>query len=440
MKNKGIILTIIAVFCIATAVFYFLPKFETAKKYNWFESYNHDKKQPYDFVLLQELLKKSYDFERLDNNPSEKLDIDNAEGKGYLFIGNYPYHAEESAEKIVEFAQNGGEVVLITNSKPDFIFSQVNTLLATTNDINTNHLLAKQIEVIFSAKDKRSKSFDFSYKKGSKDTVKFDWPYIDNNSSSRFQSYSSFTDKQSPNTEYSNFIGVKIGNGMIYWHCNPLLFSNLYLSKNNISGFEHLDAFFSHFKAQKWYWDHASVYPAREPMSKENDDKPLKTSMQYVFSQPALKLAWTILIITTILYGLFGAKRRQQQIPIVEANRNNSLEFVNTIGLLYYQQQDHKVIFEKMMQLFRSHLRQKYGLIIKDEEMLDEDKIKHIVKRTDISESIIRDILENYMKIKSKFSNTDAVLSSETLNRFYLLIDNFYKAEINRKLSPQKTI
>ena len=92
------------------------------------------------------------------------------------------------------------------------------------------------------------------------------------------------------------------------------------------------------------------------------------------------------------------------------------------------------------MQLFRSHLRQKYGLIIKDEEMLDEDKIKHIVKRTDISESIIRDILENYMKIKSKFSNTDAVLSSETLNRFYLLIDNFYKAEINRKLSPQKTI
>ena len=52
------------------------------------------------------------------------------------------------------------------------------------------------------------------------------------------------------------------------------------------------------------------------------------------------------------------------------------------------------------MQLFRSHLRQKYGLIIKDEEMLDEDKIKHIVKRTDISETIIRDILENYMKIK----------------------------------------
>jgi hypothetical protein len=92
------------------------------------------------------------------------------------------------------------------------------------------------------------------------------------------------------------------------------------------------------------------------------------------------------------------------------------------------------------MQLFRSHLRQKYGLIVKDEEMLDEDKIKHIVKRTDISESIIRNIFENYIKLKSKLNNTDAVLSSESLNRFYILIDNFYKAEINRKLIPQKTI
>ena len=165
--------------------------------------------------------------------------------------------------------------------------------------------------------------------------------------------------------------------------------------------------------------------------------------MQYIFSQAALKLAWLILVIMTFLYAMFGAKRKQQHIPIIESNRNTSLEFVNTIGLLYYQQQNHKVIFEKIMQLFKSHLRRRYGLILKDEELNDEDKIKLIVKRTDVDAEIIRQIFEVYLDLKTKLNKKEVEMSPETLNKFYLLVDKFYKAEIARKntsKSAQKTI
>ena len=159
--------------------------------------------------------------------------------------------------------------------------------------------------------------------------------------------------------------------------------------------------------------------------------------MQYIFSQPALKFAWLILLAMAVLYALFGAKRRQQHIPILESNRNTSLEFINTIGLLYFQQQDHKVIFEKIMQLFRAHLRRRYGLTFKDEELQDDDKIRLTVKRTDVSESIIRNIFSDYLELKSKLIKYNVEMSAETLNKFYQLVDNFYKAEIARKHSAK---
>jgi hypothetical protein len=121
----------------------------------------------------------------------------------------------------------------------------------------------------------------------------------------------------------------------------------------------------------------------------------------------------------------------------MEANRNTSLEFINTIGLLYFQQQDHKVIFEKIMQLFKAHLRRRYGLMLKDEDLQEEDKIRLTVKRTDINESIIRNIFSNYLELKSKLNRYHVEMSAETLNNFYQLVDNFYKAEIARKHSAK---
>jgi hypothetical protein len=438
MKNKGLIFLIIAIFSVTTILLFYFGNFGISKKYNWSTSYRHDKNEPYDFSILQQLLKENYGFERIDTDLAEKLPIENAAENAYIFIGNYPYHDQQTAETIFDFAKNGAEVVLLSESTPDSLLYFISNYLNYEISLNTSVKSSIEIKASF-FKPSDSKNYRFSHKISAKDSSEFYWTYFSSELSS-FSSYGSFTSGNYTKKKYTNFIGIKVGSGYIYWHCNPMLFTNLYLSKNNINGFEHLNAFLSHFKAKKWYWDHASVYPNRSkmPSEREKAEKP-KTSMKYIFSQPALKLAWLILLAMAVLYALFGAKRRQQHIPIMEANRNTSLEFINTIGLLYFQQQDHKVIFEKIMQLFRAHLRRRYGLILKDEDLQDEDKIRLTVKRTDISDVIIRNIFSNYLELKSKLNKNSVEMSAETLNKFYQLVDSFYKAEIARKQTAKST-
>jgi len=448
MKNTGaiVLIIVIVVAAIAVMLFYF-GNFGQEKKFDWTTTFKHDKAEPYDFSILQELLKANYDFERVDKDVASTLPVNNANGKAYIYIGNYPYHSEKTAKSILDFAENGGEVVLLTESYTDSLLHFIQIFLERDIDLNMDINLSKQIKVDYFNQN-NSKTYPFAFKVSVKDTAEFHWSYFKNSYSEAsdttypllpaFTLYSSFSNPKTPQAKYINFIGLNVGKGKIYWHCNPLLFTNLYLSKNNTSGFENLNAFLSHFKTKKWYWDHVSVYPTaiKPPTKRDRAEKP-KSVMEYVFSQPALKFGWLILVAMAVLYGLFGAKRRQQHIPIIESNRNTSLEFVNTIGLLYFQQQNHKVIFEKIMQLFRAHLRRRYGLILKDEDLKDEDKIRLTVKRTDVNEVIIRNIFDNYLDLKSKLGKREVEMSAETLNKFYQLVNDFYNAEIARKISAK---
>jgi hypothetical protein len=437
MKNNGLIILFIAIFTVTTILLFYFGNFGSQKKYNWTTTFKHDKDQPYDFSILQQLLKDNYEFERIERNPAERLPIEEAKNNAYFFIGGYPYHDQKTAEAIFNFAKNGGEVVMLTESQPDSLLYFISAYINNEIYLDTDVRSSLAINASFRSQAD-SKNYIFSYKTSAKDSSEFYWTYFPTEFNSAFTIYGSFKESYNAKKRYNNFVGLKIGNGHIYWHSNPLLFTNLYLSKNNVNGFEHLNAFLGHFEAKKWYWDHASVTATRSktPSVRDKVEKP-RTSMQYIFSQPALKFAWLILLAMAVLYALFGAKRRQQHIPILESNRNTSLEFINTIGLLYYQQQDHKVIFEKIMQLFRAHLRRRYGLIFKDEELQEDDKIRLTVKRTDISESIIRNIFSNYLELKSKQIKNNIEMSAETLNKFYQLVDDFYKAEIARKYSAK---
>ena len=81
MKNNGLIILFIAIFTVTTILLFY---FGSQKKYNWTTTYKHDKDQPYDFSILQQLLKENYEFERIDRNPAEKLPIDDAKNNAYF--------------------------------------------------------------------------------------------------------------------------------------------------------------------------------------------------------------------------------------------------------------------------------------------------------------------------------------------------------------------
>jgi hypothetical protein len=63
-----------------------------------------------------------------------------------------------------------------------------------------------------------------------------------------------------------------------------------------------------------------------------------------------------------LLFVLMEMRRKQRFIPEKEEVKNDSLDFVKTIGRLYYDRGDHKNLAHKMGTYFIDHLRTRYKL------------------------------------------------------------------------------
>ena len=59
---------------------------------------------------------------------------------------------------------------------------------------------------------------------------------------------------------------------------------------------------------------------------------------------------------------VFEMKRKQRIIPVINPLANTTLEFVGTIGDLYYQSAEHKNIAEKRIHFLMDQIRAKYWI------------------------------------------------------------------------------
>lgn len=450
-KNSSLLYIVIAVLLLGVLAYFFASSREV--KYQWWPSMEHAETEPYDFKLLEELLKTSVDsFERYENKRiEEQLSTANAENSLYVFIGaGEPYYSAQDAEKLKAFLEAGGNALIVAIEPSDSLFytlfESYHCFYSLATDYRHSSMSSKQVLAGFYADEyddgENAELYPFAYKTGVKDTGEYYWTYIpDYNICSGdepavveagfYQLEGSISDMR-----YPYLFAMEVGEGRLYWHSNPIMLTNLYLSQktNGTIGYNYLQRLLEPFSAQKIIWDYASTTPRpyEYPRSPQRYDKP-PTPMEYVFSQTALRWAWLLLVAGAFSYALFGAKRRQQQIEVLPKNHNTSLGFVKTISRLYFQRQSHGLIFEKIMQIFHSHLRKRYGLNIKNWDNL---AAQQIAQRSEIDYKIIEEILERYNSLSSQLAKPNVTMSPETLNNFYLLVQKFYDAEEARRKQP----
>lgn len=146
---------------------------------------------------------------------------------------------------------------------------------------------------------------------------------------------------------YPNFVRIACGSGAFYLHSAPHLFAN-YTAVND-SGAAYIAQVFSHLPASPniSYWD--EYY---KPLRLPNE-----TPLRYILSTEALRWAFYLMLIGIALLMLLDSKRRQRPIPIIEPLRNTTLDFARTIGLLYYQNGDHRDLAQKKITHFIDFLR-----------------------------------------------------------------------------------
>ena len=87
------------------------------------------------------------------------------------------------------------------------------------------------------------------------------------------------------------------------------------------------------------------------------------------------RAAFWLLILLLLLYVLLEMRRKQRYIPVIKKPRNDSLDFVKTIGRLYFDKGDHKNLCRKMSAYFLEHVRNKYKL---STGTLDDNFVKNL--------------------------------------------------------------
>jgi hypothetical protein len=204
-----------------------------------------------------------------------------------------------------------------------------------------------------------------------------------------------------------NFLRVKYGNGNILLNTVPLAFTNYHLL--NSANIEYVYKALSHLPVQKTFWD--DYY--------KDGNKYSATALQYILSQQALKWAYFIMLVSVFLFIFFYGRRKQRIIPLIPPLTNTTLEFVETVGNLYYQQKDYKNIADKRISYFLDYIRSKYSIKISS---FDDEIIRKIYEKSSLSTGELKSLFKEIEKI-----NHSPKITEEELININYKIEKFYE-------------
>ncbi len=429
MQNKTI-LWVLGVVVVLLSIFFFVFR-DGQTRYSWRENYKEEK-NPYGTYVIYNLLKtydSQYDFHEISNGIFEDLpDLDSVElstTSNYLFIGEGMFLDTVEMDRMLRFVAAGNNAFISSkdipfNLKPilfeemcsDYWFYRYPNISDSLVSLSFSHP---------SLTDTNS-AYDFKYVSHNQ-VRNYRWHYVE--SEYFCDEYYSPVALGYLNDTLINYYKVKYGEGDFYFHTNPIAFSNLQLLKTQAVDYASL--VFSHLPPGDIYWDQVSRLPLgiARSLDRNNRDGSMDRNLNsqgplsYILSQPPLAWAWYTALSTAILFLIFRSRRKQRIIPVLKENKNSSLEFINTIGRIYYQQGNHRKICLKKMTLFLSFIRDRYYLSTNE---MDTNFVARLAAKSDIPISVINQIFLYHKNIDS----SDFV-SEKTLIEFHLELDKFYK-------------
>jgi hypothetical protein len=415
-KSKNIYIIIVAISLLGVLL-YFLMFAHQKSKYQWYKTYNETPKQPYDFGVFTELLKGKGNYIKVDQQKSINQFIKSSEtGSTYLFVGEYCYLTKSELDSLLTFASGGNQLVFISESVPDTILTLIGQY---DTDFSMDYFFESKVDVRLFNTNSQLNDYHFNYryynKKYNKNTV---WPYIKE---------PVYLDYYFEDSEYNaiplgtlnnktNFIKCKFGEGEIYIHTNPILFSNYAL--RNLQGFQYINECFNTIKADKVYHDIASKSFKAEA---EKMYKKSETPLSFILQQPALRWAWYLLILTVVLFIAFKIKRQQATIPVLEPKRNTSIQFIQTLSQLFFAKKENYYMAEKKMSLFLYFIRNKFAI---STQQMDKNNIKLLSFKSKVPQSEINKIFEYYQQV---IQEKKKQIDETNLLELYKRINNFYK-------------
>ena len=388
MKKYSKYIAVLVFVFLITVLFFLL----TPKEINWSYSFSKDDKIPYGDFVTYKAVNEIFDdgiypvTEPIYNNVNSRLDS----GMNYIFINDNFSPDKLDAQTLREFIEKGNNVFVAAG--------YFNAAFRDTFNVSTSLKFLNQDSLKINFSNPMLKTdIDYAYKK-----VPFDNYFTNVNDSNSVVLGINHSNQ-------ANFIKLKIGKGNLYLNLVPLAFTNYNVLDTNNS--DYIFKALSYLPAENYtYWD--EYYKAGRVM--------IRTPLVYILSKEPLTWAYYVSIFIIIIYIIFEGKRKQRIIPVIKPLTNTTLQFVETIGKLYYQKKDHKNIAIKKINYFLDQLRNNYyikGNTFHDEEM------RLISEKSKVKLSTIKTIFDFISNIEMENK-----ISEDELKNLNSLIESFYNS------------
>ena len=421
---------------------YLIVFYSPNKRFNWSEDYKLDKERPYGTWLISELLQ-HYAPQRKFNVLDEPLNYSLEKvvtPSNYVFIGDEIYLEYLYSDSLMAYVAKGNNAFIFTSGTPWMIQNSIRNLNnwdqadSAANNANDYELSAEYKTFYFDTlfteiiEDQLNPKnpYRFIYRN------RFDiynryWYYLDENSLGLL-SATSLGRFYGINSELDtlggiNYFRVDYGKGSIYFHTQPLQFTNLQLLDTN--AVDYANAVFSYLNRGPIYWEeHNWIF--NRPTSKTWTYKPFFSNnaegpLTLILNTPTLKWGWYLLLFFVLLFILFEGKRKQAIIPVLANKQNTTLAHIKSLTKLYYRSDEHYPIANKMYVNYLWYLRSELRI---DTSKPAEKLIPEIAIKSGNDEETIKAIFDLWNKIKGWRS-----AKSEVFLDFYKHIDKFYNKE-----------
>lgn len=475
-NSLPIIIFIGAVLTIAGTVYFV----KNSNDFNWFTSYLPDNKDPYGTFVIRQMLEETNDIERfefIDDSTHIRINGDKkSNGNSYIFIGNEFYAEKKDMSTLLEFISSGNDVFISANNYDDsfyyYLYNYLNdrtiskqfdpfefqngyTLEAEEDDYeeyqdyedyedyedydeyeeevyydygepvyyNIQEFASEvslNLDKPFGYGDANvSLLYDF-------DTIPCAWTCFGQDFFNLFEKYKverlghlHATSEDFSN--YTNFVSISIGEGKIYLHSTPILFTNYYMKNENYMRFAEKHLSFLDVGNLYWAEENRKYIYEDDAYNKNNKEVAGESALEFILSEPGLRWAYYLALLFGLMYLIFGARRKQRVIPVQLSPENTSIEYAEVVSQLFFKQSDHYKLIQMKMDLFRSHLLDKYGIRIPT-DLNERDKFYKVAAiKTGVDPEQIKKIFMYYtMAEASKFADAyEMVQFHKSLEIFY---------------------
>ena len=401
------------------------------KNWNWYLSYGHEDTNPYGMSVLYDLLPVYNAGERImvEEAPAD-LDL-RAHTGTFFSIGHHSGLSPADLDSLAAWAALGNTVFLAHEALPDYLpgldsnrmrpvdgMAQYGTdsfFVADSTRVQPHWHLELELPALrlnFSeAPFQTPEDQKLVYRVYNKDEP-FPWSLIQSDSLRLlFPEVRTLGTAQSQgNFQGANLVEMPVGQGRILIFSTPMALSNFYLVQPD--GRDYAERVLSHLTPGDLLWD-AGTRNTTTPY------QPAESPLRFVLNHPALRMAWYLLLLIGLLYLLFRSRRRQAAIPLLNPKSNQSLEYLNTVAKLYYQQRsDHRAIGEMMRDHFMGFLRERFHM---RQPGLNEETALRLSSLSGQDAESVRSLFSRFSELDSRYEFQDY-----SLLRLHRELQQFY--------------